>query len=46
MAVTASVTPGFTFETSVEVDAASLNLLGTPTVTINAISPPSTTLEH
>lgn len=46
MAVTASVTPGFTFETSVEVDAASLNLLGTPTVTINAISATSITLEN
>ena len=46
MAVTASVTPGFTFETSVEVDAASLNLLGTPTVTINAISATSISLEN
>ena len=46
MAVTASVTPGFTFSTSVEVDAPSLNLLGTPTVTINAISATSITLEN
>ncbi len=46
MAVTASVTPGFTFATSVEIDAASLNLLGTPTVTINAISATSITLEN
>ena len=46
MPVTASVTPNFTFETSVEVDAPSLNLLGTPTVTINAISATSITLEN
>ena len=46
MAVTASVTPGFTFSTSVEVDAESLNLLGTPAVTINAISATSITLEN
>jgi hypothetical protein len=46
MAITASVTPGFTFETSVEVDSASLNLLGTPAVTINAISATSITLEN
>jgi len=46
MAVTASVTPGFTFETSVEVDAASLNLLGTPAVAINAISATSIALEN
>ena len=35
MAVTASVTRGFTFATGVEVTAAALNQLGTPTVTIN-----------
>ena len=46
MAVTASVTPGFTFETSVEIDSASLNLLGTPTVTINAISATPITLKN
>lgn len=46
MAVTASVTPGFTFETSIEVDAASLNLLGTPAVAINAISATSIALEN
>ena len=46
MAITASVTPGFTFETSIEVDSASLNLLGTPAVTINAISATSITLEN
>tara|TARA_B100000989_G_scaffold223952_1_gene171420 strand:- start:165 stop:452 length:288 start_codon:yes stop_codon:yes gene_type:complete len=46
MAVTASVTPGFTFETSVEIDSASLNLLGTPSVSINAISATSITFEN
>ena len=46
MAITASVTPGFTFETSIEVDSASLDLLGTPAVTINAISATSITLEN
>ena len=35
MAITASVQRGFTFATGVNVDAASLNQLGTPTVTIN-----------
>ena len=35
MAITASVTRNFTFATGVNVDAASLNQLGTPTVTIN-----------
>jgi hypothetical protein len=35
MAITASVTRGFTFATGVEVTAAALNQLGTPTVTIN-----------
>ena len=35
MAITATVTRGFTFATGVSVDAASLNQLGEPTVTIN-----------
>ena len=35
MAITASVTRGITFATGVEVTAAALNQLGTPTVTIN-----------
>ena len=35
MAITASVTRGFTFATGVDVTAAALNQLGTPTVTIN-----------
>lgn len=35
MAITASVTRGFTFATGVDVTAASLNQLGTPTVTIS-----------
>ena len=35
MAITASVTRGFTFDTGVEVTAAALNQLGEPTVTIN-----------
>ena len=35
MAITASVTRGFTFATGVEVTAAALNQLGEPTVTIN-----------
>ena len=34
MAITASVTRGFTFATGVEVTAAALNQLGTPTVTV------------
>ena len=35
MAITASVTRGFTFATGVDVTAAALNQLGEPTVTIN-----------
>jgi len=35
MAITATVTRGFTFATGVSVDATSLNQLGEPTVTIN-----------
>ena len=35
MAITASVTRGFTFATGVDVTASSLNQLGEPTVTIN-----------
>ena len=35
MAITATVVRGFTFATGVEVDSASLNQLGEPTVTIN-----------
>lgn len=35
MAITATVTRGFTFATGVDVSAASLNQLGEPTVTIN-----------
>ena len=35
MAITATVTRGFTFSTGVDVTAASLNQLGEPTVTIN-----------
>ena len=35
MAITASVTRGFTFNTGVDVTAAALNQLGEPTVTIN-----------
>ena len=34
MAITASVTRGYTFATGVSVDAASLNSLGEPTVTV------------
>ena len=37
MAVTAQVARGFTFDTSVELSPASLNLLGEPTVTIPSI---------
>ena len=46
MAVTATVTRGFTFATGVETDAASLNLLGEPTVTVDSISATSVTLEN
>ena len=35
MAITATVTRGFTFATGVDVTAASLNQLGTPTVAIS-----------
>ena len=35
MPITATVTRGFTFDTGVELDSASLNQLGEPTVTIN-----------
>ena len=34
MAITASVTRGFTFATGVEISASNLNELGTPTVTV------------
>ena len=34
MAISGSVTRGFTFETGVEVTAANLNLLGTPSVSV------------
>ena len=46
MAVTATVTRGFTFATGVETDAASLNQLGEPTVTVDSISATSVTLEN
>lgn len=46
MAVTATVTRGFTFATGVETDAASLNLLGEPTVTVDEISSTSVRLEN
>ena len=45
MAITASVTRGFTFATGVDVDAASLNELGEPGVTVAAISDTPITLE-
>jgi hypothetical protein len=35
MAITASVTRGFTYATGVDISAANLNELGVPTVTIN-----------
>ena len=46
MVTTATVTRGFTFATGVEADAASLNQLGEPTVTIPSISATSVTLEN
>tara|TARA_R100000426_G_C4724167_1_gene73244 strand:- start:67 stop:378 length:312 start_codon:yes stop_codon:yes gene_type:complete len=46
MAITATVTRGFTFATGVETSASSLNLLGEPTVTVDAISATSVTLEN
>jgi len=46
MAVTATVTRGFTFDTGVELDSASLNQLGEPTVVVDAISATSVTLEN
>ena len=46
MAVTATVTRGFTFATGVELDSAALNQLGEPTVVVDAISATSVTLEN
>jgi hypothetical protein len=46
MAITASVTPGFTYSTGIELEPAGLNLLGTPTVTIDSISATSVRLEN
>ena len=46
MAVTATVTRGFTFATGLELDSASLNQLGEPTVVVDAISATSVTLEN
>ena len=46
MAVTATVTRNFTFDTGVELDSASLNQLGEPTVVVDAISATSVTLEN
>jgi len=45
VAITASVTRGFTFATGVTVDAASLNELGEPGVTVAAISDTPITLQ-
>jgi len=38
MAITATVTPGFTYATGVDISSTNLNQLGSPTVTINEIS--------
>lgn len=46
MAVTAQVARGFTFDTSVELSPASLNLLGEPTVTIPSISATEVVMEN
>lgn len=46
MAVTATVTRGFTFDTSVELSPSSLNLLGEPTVTIPSISATEVVMEN
>ena len=46
MAVTAQVTRGFTFDTSVELSPSSLNLLGEPTVTIPSISATEVVMEN
>jgi hypothetical protein len=46
MAITATVIRGFTFDTGVELDSASLNQLGEPSVTVDAISATSVTLEN
>ncbi len=45
MVTTATVTRGFTFATGVETDAASLNQLGEPTVTIPSISATEVVME-
>jgi hypothetical protein len=46
MPVTAQVSRGFTFDTSVELSPASLNLLGEPTVTIPSISATEVVMEN
>ena len=46
MPITATVTRGFTFATGVDTSASSLNLLGEPSVTVDAISATSVTLEN
>ena len=38
MTIAATVTPGFTYETGVDISSTNLNQLGSPTVTINEIS--------
>ena len=46
MPVTALVTRGYTFDTSVELSPASLNQLGEPTVTIPSISATEVVMEN
>jgi hypothetical protein len=45
MAITATVTPGFTYETGVDITSTNLNQLGKPTVTINELSGTIVTLK-
>jgi hypothetical protein len=45
VAITASVTRGYTFATGVDVTASALNQLGEPTVTVEAISDTPITLQ-
>ena len=46
MTTTATVTPGFTYATGIELEPAGLNLLGPPTVTIPSISSTEVVLEN
>ena len=46
MASSGTVTPGFTFDTTVELTPANLNALGAPGVTINSVSSTEIIMEN